>query len=134
MTTPHQRDSAALHARLGHPVVDADGHYLELMPVMLDYLEQIGGQRVVEGFKLFGSRVTRSLTSSLEERRKHRVAMEAFWAWLRLGGHSCQGHPRNFLSPVLTFIAFPCSVAFSRATERQEPRVQRCLKVAPGRR
>jgi predicted TIM-barrel fold metal-dependent hydrolase len=80
MTTPHQRDSAALHARLGHPVVDADGHYLELMPVMLDYLEQVGGQRVVEGFKLFGSRVTRSLTSSLEERRKHRVAMEAFWA------------------------------------------------------
>ena len=32
--------SAAIRATLTHPVVDADGHYVECGPVFLEYLKQ----------------------------------------------------------------------------------------------
>jgi hypothetical protein len=35
--------SAAVRARLNHPVIDSDGHTVEFLPAVLDYLEQTGG-------------------------------------------------------------------------------------------
>ena len=43
--------SAAVRARLNHPVIDSDGHTVEFFPAVLDYLEQTGGTKVVERFK-----------------------------------------------------------------------------------
>src|SRR5262249_56566697 len=43
--------SAAVRARLNHPVIDSDGHTVEFLPAVLDYLEQTGGPKVVEHFK-----------------------------------------------------------------------------------
>jgi len=43
--------SAAIRARLNHPVIDSDGHTVEFLPAVLDYLEQTGGTKVVEWFK-----------------------------------------------------------------------------------
>ena len=43
--------SAAVRARLNHPVIDSDGHTVEFLPAVLDYVEQIGGTKVVEWFK-----------------------------------------------------------------------------------
>ena len=42
--------SAAVRARLDHPVIDGDGHWLEPVPIFLDYLKQVGGPSVVERF------------------------------------------------------------------------------------
>ena len=42
--------SAAVRARLDHPVIDGDGHWLEPVPIFLDYLRQVGGASVVERF------------------------------------------------------------------------------------
>jgi len=36
-------DARALHARLNHPVVDADGHWLEYGPLMRREFKRIGG-------------------------------------------------------------------------------------------
>jgi len=44
--------SAAVRARLNHPVIDSDGHTVEFLPAVLDYLEQTGGQRSSSGSKL----------------------------------------------------------------------------------
>src|SRR5438552_2226610 len=43
--------SAAVRKQLDHPVIDGDGHWLEPMPIFLDYLKQVGGSTLVEHFK-----------------------------------------------------------------------------------
>ena len=43
--------SAAVRARLDHPVVDGDGHWLEPIPIFLDYLRDLAGPSVVEKFE-----------------------------------------------------------------------------------
>jgi predicted TIM-barrel fold metal-dependent hydrolase len=42
--------SAAVRGRLDHPVIDGDGHWLEAVPIFLDYLRQVGGLSIVERF------------------------------------------------------------------------------------
>jgi predicted TIM-barrel fold metal-dependent hydrolase len=42
--------SARVRRRLDHPVIDGDGHWLEPMPIFLDYLRQVGGPSLVEHF------------------------------------------------------------------------------------
>ena len=43
--------SAKVRKQLDHPVIDGDGHWLEPMPIFLDYLKQVGGSTLVEHFK-----------------------------------------------------------------------------------
>ncbi len=43
--------SAALRARLDHPVVDGDGHTVEFEPGVLDYLKEVGGADMVRRYK-----------------------------------------------------------------------------------
>src|SRR5881628_4264625 len=43
--------SAAVRARLDHPVIDGDGHWLEPVPIFLDYLREVAGPSVVERFR-----------------------------------------------------------------------------------
>mgnify|MGYP001581484423 CR=1 FL=1 len=42
--------SARVRAGLNHPVIDADGHWLELQPVFLDYFVQIAGPKNVDRY------------------------------------------------------------------------------------
>ena len=51
MATTQTSKSAAVRARLNHPVIDSDGHTVEFEPAVLDYLQQIGGPRIVERYK-----------------------------------------------------------------------------------
>ena len=50
--------AAALRERLGHPVVDADGHWIETAPVMkgffLDYVKDLGGTDLAARFEAAG--------------------------------------------------------------------------------
>ncbi len=71
--------AAKLRARLGHPVIDADGHWLEFGPVVADEMRRIGGDLAVQGFSERGHRVRESLAMSIDERRKRQIAQEAFW-------------------------------------------------------
>jgi predicted TIM-barrel fold metal-dependent hydrolase len=74
---PH--DARRLRARLSHPVIDADGHWLEYLPLMREEFRRIGGAAAVEGLELASRRVPDALGLSLAERRRRRVAQEAFW-------------------------------------------------------
>ena len=40
--------SAKIRSRVNHPIIDADGHVIETMPILEDYMKQIGGTRVLE--------------------------------------------------------------------------------------
>ena len=46
--------SAKVRRELDHPVIDGDGHWLEPMPIFLDYLKQVGGPTLVDKFKANG--------------------------------------------------------------------------------
>src|SRR6059036_2694617 len=48
----YSRDSksSAVRAQLDHPVIDGDGHWLEPVPIFLDYLRQLAGPSVAERF------------------------------------------------------------------------------------
>ena len=48
-------NASSLRARLRHPIIDADGHWLEFGPVVREQLRRIGGDQAVEGFSLFRS-------------------------------------------------------------------------------
>lgn len=50
MATTHVSRSAAIRARVNHPIIDSDGHTLEFEPAFLDYLRQVGGPTVVERY------------------------------------------------------------------------------------
>ncbi|MBI3250008.1 MAG: amidohydrolase family protein [Deltaproteobacteria bacterium] len=72
--------AAAIRSRLSHPIVDADGHWVEFGPVVREHLRKIGGDQAVNGFSWFGSRVMKHLSMSVAERQDQRLAQEAFWA------------------------------------------------------
>src|SRR6266542_3985188 len=42
--------SAAVRAKLHHPVIDGDGHWLEPIPIFLDFLRDVGGPAIVDKF------------------------------------------------------------------------------------
>jgi predicted TIM-barrel fold metal-dependent hydrolase len=73
--------AAEIRARVGHPIVDADGHWLEFGVVGLDELRRIGGERAAEGFAKSRARIRESLAMSVAERRRRWIAQEAFWAF-----------------------------------------------------
>src|ERR1700687_266617 len=79
MSSGHAPDPAALRARLSHPVVDSDGHWLEFAPAICEYLERVGGRGVVEAFRLRNERVVRDLELTVEQRRDARRPQQGWW-------------------------------------------------------
>jgi predicted TIM-barrel fold metal-dependent hydrolase len=72
--------ASQLRSRLSHPIIDADGHWLEFGPTVREQLRRIGGDRAVDGFSVFASQVQKELAMSVAERRSHRIAQQAWWA------------------------------------------------------
>ena len=80
MQTNGQTEARKLHASLSHPVIDADGHWIEYGPVMREEFRRIGGEAAVEAYEVASQRVPNSLKMTLPERRRRRVGQEAFWS------------------------------------------------------
>ena len=68
--------SAAIRARLNHPIIDSDGHTAEFEPALFDYLRSVGGTRAVERLKsLSNSPISfRWYRMTPQERRDNRMA------------------------------------------------------------
>jgi predicted TIM-barrel fold metal-dependent hydrolase len=77
---PHQ-SAAAIRERIDHPIIDADGHCLEYMPLVREYLREAGGQRVDNGFwgTFEGARAMAHATN--EQRRDFGVIRPPWWAF-----------------------------------------------------
>ncbi|MBI3304081.1 MAG: amidohydrolase family protein [Deltaproteobacteria bacterium] len=88
MATTQTSKSAAVRARLSHPVIDSDGHTVEFEPAVMDYVKQVGGPRLVERFKterhtgmaggLGNLLIWHRLTP--DERRDQRATIPPWWA------------------------------------------------------
>jgi predicted TIM-barrel fold metal-dependent hydrolase len=69
--------SAAVRARLNHPVIDSDGHTMEFTPLLSDFIKEAAGPRVLERFR-------HSLPEDLspipfEERHRRAIARGPWW-------------------------------------------------------
>ena len=73
------KSAAEIRSRLNHPIIDADGHWIEFGPVFTEQMRKVGGDKAVEGFTSIGRAVRESLSMSVAERQRRRLAQEAFW-------------------------------------------------------
>lgn len=73
------REVAEIRARLGHPVIDADGHLIEFTPLVRDFLVEEAGESVAKRFDLLvhSSRLTRQVP--LEKKRELGMTRYAWW-------------------------------------------------------
>jgi predicted TIM-barrel fold metal-dependent hydrolase len=71
--------SKAIRKQIDHPVVDADGHWLEFGPSISDYFKEVAGPESLAWFRRRHEYLQRSLTMTPEKRAKTRRAQEAFW-------------------------------------------------------
>jgi predicted TIM-barrel fold metal-dependent hydrolase len=70
--------SAAVRAQLDHPVIDGDGHWLEPVPIFLDYLRQAAGASMVDSF-VKQAKDTGWYDMSPEERLDIRLKRPTWW-------------------------------------------------------
>ncbi len=88
----HQSSSAEIRKRLSHPIIDGDGHVIEFVPAVLDYLKDVAGTRVVERYVAFLKHGPAHSFSQVgqpqavgwhgltpAERRAKRVTRPSFW-------------------------------------------------------
>src|SRR3954463_10885300 len=68
-----------IHARLKHPVIDGDGHWVEYDPVFAERMRKVGGNKAADGFLATMGATKTALDMSVEERKRRRVAMPGFW-------------------------------------------------------
>ncbi len=65
--------------RIDHPIVDADAHQLEVVPVLLDYLREVGGADMPDRFLAFLKHQRRTFDMSAEDRLQSRTSMPVWW-------------------------------------------------------
>ena len=94
----HQAGSH-IRAKLSHPVIDADGHWLEFGPLIREEMKRIGGDTALQGYMMLPQLVEDHLTMSVAERRERGVAQAGVL------GAANQEHPRpsngDFTSAVI---------------------------------
>jgi hypothetical protein len=79
MLTTGQTEARKLHGSLSHPIIDADGHWVEYLPHMRAEFRRIGGDTAVEALDFASRRIPASLGMSVAERSRRRIGQEAFW-------------------------------------------------------
>ena len=70
--------SAAVRSRLGHPIIDSDGHLIEVLPVLIDLVEQVGGANVARKMQSYVERQTWA-DMSPDELRDKRPTVRTWW-------------------------------------------------------
>jgi hypothetical protein len=71
--------AAEIRAGLKHPAIDGDGHWLEPVPVFLDYLREAGGAPSVDGMRALWQRAHLWYRSTWSERRHDRTRRSNWW-------------------------------------------------------
>ncbi len=71
---------AQIRSRLNHPVIDADGHWLEYGPVFSEQMRKVGGDKAADAFLAVGKGTKEVQKSTVEERKRRRLGQEGFWS------------------------------------------------------
>jgi predicted TIM-barrel fold metal-dependent hydrolase len=73
------RTPEAIRKSLNHPVVDADGHWIEYTPVFAEKMRKVVGNLGADGFSKSQRRIPDALRLTPAQRKERAVAMEGFW-------------------------------------------------------
>jgi hypothetical protein len=57
---------AGVRAAIDHPVVDADGHVVESLPVLVEYIAKVAGSDVASGFSAISPSFTTRSSDTAE--------------------------------------------------------------------
>jgi predicted TIM-barrel fold metal-dependent hydrolase len=68
-----------LRARLGHPIVDADAHQVEMVPLFLDFLREAGGAKMPQRWRDHVVMTRRAFRMTPEERSQARPGIPVWW-------------------------------------------------------
>src|SRR5579871_5005963 len=71
--------AADIRAQLKHPVIDGDGHWVEPIPIFLEYLREIGGAGTVDDLRALWRRNDEWYRASLPERQHKRLRRAIWW-------------------------------------------------------
>lgn len=78
MVATSESRSAAIRAKLDHPIIDSDGHIVEILPVLLDFVKQVGGADMVKTFETLRQR-RRGYEMSAAELQDTREVVSTWW-------------------------------------------------------
>jgi predicted TIM-barrel fold metal-dependent hydrolase len=73
-----QLSPAQVHAKVKHPIVDGDGHWVEFPPVFAEKMRKVGGDKAADGF-LAPRGAGEGLKMTPAERTERRIAQPNFW-------------------------------------------------------
>jgi predicted TIM-barrel fold metal-dependent hydrolase len=73
------RSPAQVRASLDHPIIDADGHWVEYTPVFAERMRKAAGDKAANGFLASQRRIPDALGLSIAERKRRGIAMEGYW-------------------------------------------------------
>src|ERR1044071_5594050 len=68
-----------IHSELKHPVIDGDGHWMEPIPVFLEYLSEIGGPGMVDRMRTSWRRQEGGSRSTPEEPQHNGMRRFIWW-------------------------------------------------------
>jgi predicted TIM-barrel fold metal-dependent hydrolase len=71
--------AAEIHAGLKHPVIDGDGHWMEPIPIFLEYLSEVGGAKSVDQMRALWRGRDAWYRATPEERQHSRLRRTIWW-------------------------------------------------------
>ena len=74
-----ESQSARIRRRLDHPVIDGDGHWLEPIPVLEEFLAQAGGAAAVDAFRAWCLAKKDVYKLDAAERKRRRLPRSNWW-------------------------------------------------------
>jgi predicted TIM-barrel fold metal-dependent hydrolase len=90
MGKTHQ-SSAEIRARLGHPVIDGDGHIIEYGPTYKEYLREVAGPRILERFERVMSQHVGPYWYNLSTAERHDIGVPRGPWWGRATKNALDG-------------------------------------------
>ena len=79
MTRSPSRTVERIREQLDHPIVDADAHQLEVMPLVLEYFRDTAGSGMADEFAAYLAHARRTFSMTPEERLDTRTPMPVWW-------------------------------------------------------
>src|SRR5215469_12034609 len=68
-----------LRAKLGHPIVDADAHQFESVPLFFDFLREAGGAKMPQRWRDLTALTRRAFRMTPEQRSQARPGIPIWW-------------------------------------------------------
>src|SRR5438046_2154151 len=72
-------NAARIRARLDHPILDGDGHWIESVPVIVDYLRAVGGADLADRDAATQARRGAWYQATRAERARRRLGRGNWW-------------------------------------------------------